>query len=340
MFALTEETRSTTVSLADLEESMQNTNNKIRFCLISGLIKGWSGFVWMLKILVPISLLTSLLAWFGWINKLDFILEPVMGVIGLPPLAALPLIAGLLTGLYGAIAAMVSLPLTVDELTLLSIFLLISHNLIQEGVIQSKSGLPFLKATLFRLIASITTVMIVSWFMGHETATSAPTKAPVIIQASFFSMLKTWTAATLVLTGKICVIIVTLMITLEIMKNYNLLDRIVRLMAPVLKVLGLGKQTGFLWLTAVTFGLTYGAAVIVEEAKEGNLSKDELENLHLSIGINHSIIEDPALFLSVGLSLFWMCVPRFAAAIIAVQLLTMIKGLISLPSFSKFSIWH
>ncbi len=319
---------------------MQNTNNKLRPSLTSGLAKGWNGFVWMLKILVPISLLTSLLAWSGWINRLDLILEPVMGVIGLPPVAALPLIAGLLTGPYGAIAAMAPLPLTVDQMTLLAIFLLISHNLIQESFIQSKSGLPFLKATLFRLVASITMVMVVSWFMDHETATNALTDAPVIIQVPFFSMLKTWIAATLVLSGKILVIIMTLMITLEIMKNYNLIDHIVRMLAPVLKILGLGKQTGFMWLTAATFGLTYGAAVIVEEAKEGNLSKDELERLHLSMGINHSMIEDPALFLSLGLSIFWMCVPRVAAAIIAVQLLIFFKRLISLPGFSKFSLWH
>ena len=319
---------------------MQNTNNKLKPSLTSGLAKGWNGFVWMLKILVPISLLTSLLAWSGWINRLDLILEPVMGVIGLPPVAALPLIAGLLTGPYGAIAAMAPLPLTVDQMTLLAIFLLISHNLIQESFIQSKSGLPFLKATLFRLVASITMVMVVSWFMDHETATNALTDAPVIIQVPFFSMLKTWIAATLVLSGKILVIIMTLMITLEIMKNYNLIDHIVRMLAPVLKVFGLGKQTGFMWLTAATFGLTYGAAVIVEEAKEGNLSKDELERLHLSMGINHSMIEDPALFLSLGLSIFWMCVPRVAAAIIAVQLLIFFKRLISLPGFSKFSLWH
>jgi hypothetical protein len=294
----------------------------------------------MLKILVPISLLTSLLAWSGWINRLDFILEPIMGVIGLPPLAALPLIAGLLTGPYGAIAAMAPLPLTVNQMTLLAIFLLISHSLIQEGVIQSKSGLSFLKATLFRLIASITTVMVVSRLMGHDTAMSALKDAPVIIQAPFFSMLKTWTAATLILSGKILVIIVTLMITLEIMKNYNLAERIVRVMSPALKVLGLGKQTGFLWLTAAIFGLTYGAAVIVAEAKEGNLSKDELERLHLSIGINHSMIEDPALFLSLGLGLFWLCVPRIAAAIIAVQFLIIIKRLIALQGFSKISLKH
>jgi hypothetical protein len=129
------------------------------------------------------------------------------------------------------------------------------------------------------------------------------------------------------------------MITLEIMKNYNLIDRIIRVMAPFLKLLGLGKETGFLWLTAATFGLTYGAAVIVEEAKEGHLSKEELERLHISIGINHSMIEDPLLFLSLGLGIFWMLVPRIVAAIIAVHLFIIFKRFLSSPGFSKFSLW-
>ncbi len=308
--------------------------------MTSGLAKGWSGFVWMLKILLPISLLTSLLAWSNWINSLDFLLEPVMGVVGLPPMAAIPLIAGLLTGIYGGIAAMASLTLTVDQMTLLAIFLLISHNLIQEGVIQSKSGLPFIKATLVRLVASIFTVIVVSRFIGHETATNALTDAPVIIQATFFSMIKTWTVTTLVLSGKMLVIVMMLMLILEFMKSYNLIDHVVSMMAPVLKVFGLRKQTGFLWITAAIFGLTYGAAVIVEEAKEGKFSEDELERLQLSIGINHSIIEDPVVFLSLGIGPFWLLVPRLAAAIIAVQLFIIIKKLISLPCFPKFLLWQ
>ena len=130
------------------------------------------------------------------------------------------------------------------------------------------------------------------------------------------------------------------MIILEIMKSYNMIDRIVRMMAPVLRALGLGKQTGFMWFTAAIFGLTYGAAVIVEETKEGNFSKDELERLQLSIGINHAMIEDPALFLTLGLSPFWLWVPRLAAAIIAVQLFITFKRLMSLPGFTKFLLWH
>ncbi len=296
--------------------------------------------MWMLKILVPISLLTSLLAWSGWLHRLDVVFEPLMGVIGLPPMAALPLIVGLLTGIYGGIAAMAPLPLTVDQMTLLAIFLLISHNLIQEGVIQSKSGLSALKATLFRLIAAITTVFIISRLIGPETTANALKAAPVIHQLPFFAMLKSWAIATLVLSGKIFVIIIALMIILEIMKNFNLIDRLVGVMAPVLKILGLGRQTGFMWLTAAIFGLSYSAAVIVTEAQEGHLSKDELEHLHISIGINHAMIEDIALFLMLGLGFFWLFVPRLTAAIIAVQLYIILKRLIAKPGLAKFLLGH
>ena len=53
-----------------------------------------------------------------------------------------------------------------------------------------------------------------------------------------------------------------------------------------------------LGITALIFGLAYGAAVIVEEAKKGHLAKEELERLPLSMGINQAISEDLSLFLA------------------------------------------
>lgn len=124
----------------------------------------------------------------------------------------------------------------------------------------------------------------------------------------------------LYLSLKIFIIIIVLMILLEMMKIFNIIKHIVKILAPLLKTMGLNQNVGILWLTAVVFGVAYGGAVIVEEAKEGYFNQKELESLHLSIGINHSMIEDPALFLSLGLSAFWLWIPRLIAAIIAVHL--------------------
>ena len=40
----------------------------------------------------------------------------------------------------------------------------------------------------------------------------------------------------------------------------------IKKLAPLLKILGIDKKVGMLWLTAVIFGLLYGAAVIVDLA--------------------------------------------------------------------------
>ena len=299
---------------------MEFAQNKLKYGLKIGLIKGWMGFAWMLKILVPISFLTAIIEFSGCINKIDFLLKPGMNLLNLPPMAALPLIVGMLTGIYGGIASIIVLPLTENEMTLIAIFLLISHNLIQEGMIQGKSGLNPVKATLFRLTASIVTVYIASLFLGSEPTFLANKSASVSTDPSFMIMLKTWFTATLYLTVKIFAIIMVLMILLEMMKIFNWIHHIVKMINPLLKTMGLNRKVGILWLTATVFGLAYGGAVIVEEAKQGDITRKELEKLHLSIGINHSMVEDPALFLSLGLSAFWLWIPRVIMAVIAVHL--------------------
>lgn len=113
----------------------------------------------------------------------------------------------------------------------------------------------------------------------------------------------------------------TLVTLLEVMKNLGWINVIVQALSPCLRLLGLSKKTGILWLTAVLFGLSYGGAVIVEEAKSGNITHDELEQLQLSVGINHAIVEDPFLLLTFGLNPFWLWVPRLLAAILAVHML-------------------
>jgi Nucleoside recognition len=295
--------------------------NRFRYGLHAGIKKGWQGFLWMLKIIVPISFLAVLIDYSGWMHKIDFFIAPAMNLLSLPPTAALPLIVGMLTGIYGAIAAMVVFPLTNNEMTLIAIFLLISHNLIQEGIIQGKSGLNPVKATLFRLTASSVTVMIVARFLGTEPARLLEKSASAAAHPALLMMVKSWFAATLYLSAKIFMIIMVIMILLETMKIFNMIHHIVRVLRPLLKTMGLNQMVGLLWLTAVVFGIAYGGAVIVEETKEGHIKKEDLEKLHLSIGINHSMVEDPALFLSLGLSAFWLWVPRFILAIIAVRLL-------------------
>ena len=302
--------------------------NEIKIGYTRGLRKGWGGFLWMLKILVPVSFGVMLLEYSGVLTHLDFLLEPVMGWINLPAMAALPLVIGILTGIYAGIAAMSVLPFTTDQMTVMAVFMLISHFFIQEGIVQAKSGLHPAMAVLWRLLASIATAVMVSRLIGSETAVAA---VPFVHEQTgehlFLPVLEAWWWSTLSLSLKMLVIITGLMTLMEIMKQLNLIRYMVRPMTPVLKLLGLSPKMGMLWLTAAIFGIAYGAAVIVEEAGEGDYTSEELTRLQISIGINHAMIEDPLLFLSLGLNPFWLWVPRLLAAMIAVHIYRLFVGL-------------
>ena len=298
--------------------TMKSDDHKFINSLKSGLQKGWHGSIWLLKILIPISFLTMVLDYSGWLTKMDFILAPLMQVLSLPASAALPLLIGLLTGIYGGIAAMTALPFTTEQMTLMAIFMLISHNLIQESIIQGLSGLNVWTATFIRLGASIATVILSAPFIGTgPNAVSVVATAP-LTSHSFSAALEAWGLSTLVLGLKIIIIIIGLMVLLELMKSYHLVRYLSVVMNPLMRLMGLDHKAGFLWLTAGVFGLSYGGAIIVEEVKSGHLDKDNLTRLQLSIGINHSVIEDPVLFLSLGIGPFWLWVPRLVAALIIV----------------------
>ena len=119
---------------------------------------------------------------------------------------------------------------------------------------------------------------------------------------------------------KIAIIVLLVMLTLESLKALGWMAHLERFFRPVMRLLGLSDRTTTMWIAGAMFGLVYGAAVIREEAQRGHLSREELERLHISLGINHSMIEDPALLLAFGVSVYWSVVPRLIIAALATHL--------------------
>lgn len=310
-------------------------HTKFTNSLRAGLLKGWQAFVWLLKILVPISFLTFLLAYSGWLHKIDFLLTPLMNLLSLPAAAAFPLLVGLFTGIYGGIAAMATLPFTQEQMTLMAIFMLISHNLFQESIIQGRSGLNGWTATLVRLGASIFTVLITAPFLNMAPETLASGLSAGAPDQNLLAALQVWFRQIFLLGCKIFLIIMPLMVLLELMKTYHLIRYLSVIMNPLMRLMGLNRQAGFLWLTAAVFGLAYGGAIIVEEVKLGQLEDADLKKLHLSIGINHSLIEDPVLFLPLGIGPFWLWVPRLITAIIFVWGYTLLRKRKPTPNIGR-----
>lgn len=306
----------------------ETCKQKFRKGLRNGIRSGYEGFIWMMKIVIPISLLTAILDWSGLLIHLDFLLKPLMGFLYLPPEAALPLLIGMLSSVYASIAAMIVFPFTTAQMTMIAVFILTAHALIQEGIIQGKSGIHPLKATLVRIVAAVLIILVIAPWVGSSTEMPAAIEGGAVESEAFGEMIMRWIEATLWLIFKIFIIITILLTLLELLKSFDLVHPFVRALAPFLRIMGLDEKMGFLWMTAVIFGLSYGGAVIVEEAKNGRLNRDELELLHLSIGMNHSMVEDPALFMSLGIQPLWLYVPRLLMAIATVRIVRLYQYLI------------
>lgn len=304
---------------------MEALRHKVERTLKEGLRKGVSAYLWLLKIWLPISLATALLDWSGWLAALDFVLQPAMGILRLPAAAALPILIGLTAGVYGCLAAMAVLPLTAEQMTVVAVFVLIAHNLPQEGLIQARSGISFWKATAVRLAAAVVTSLLLAWWLDPVSSASGGEGGPAVrvAQATLGSFLAQWGVDTLGLCLKVFAILLAIMILIEFMKAFAWIGFFVTVFGPLLAFLGLDRRAAVLWLTGALFGLAYGGALIVEQSRELDLSAEEVQKLQLSIGINHSMIEDPLLFLPFVVSPLYAWLPRLAAAMAVVYLLTL-----------------
>ncbi len=303
---------------------MTNSVSRFRNAVIQGLKKGLSGFIWLMKIVIPISLFTAFLFHFELVQHLNFLLSPVMNLMGLPASAILVIIAGLFTGIYGAIGAFSVMPFSIEHATLMAIFVLIAHNLIQESIVQDRTGLNALAAVCFRLAVAFITTFLCAKIMGAVPGTeqSAAQAGAAHSSGLLVDMLKDWCLSTAGVIFQIFFIIIPLMVVIELAREFHIIETVTGVFSPVLALLGIDQSCGILWLAAAFFGLSYGAAVIQEETQTNHYDKTALTKLHLSIGINHSMIEDPVLLMGIGIPALWLWIPRLIAAAVVVWFYT------------------
>lgn len=98
----------------------------------------------------------------------------------------------------------------------------------------------------------------------------------------------------------IAIVVIPLMFAMEILKELKVLDALSKLLKPVMKFLGLSKESAFPLLVGLTLGLAYGAGVIIKSAKEGALKKRDLYLLMIFLVTCHSVVEDTLIFVKMG----------------------------------------
>jgi hypothetical protein len=204
--------------------------------------------------------------------------------------------------------------LTLRELTILALMCQIAHNLPVESAIQAKTGTSFWGMTTLRIAMSIITAFILNLILPAEMGMPIFVQTDVVVINSIGELLLAWLQSSVNIAILIFAIIFSLNLLYNILNAYNLISKLSKGVEPLLKFFGLSANTGFLWLIGYIVGLAYGGALMMEQLKEGTVTRKEANLLNHHLAVSHSVIEDNLLFVALGVSIWWILGVRFTVA--------------------------
>ena len=285
--------------------------------------------LWIIRIIVPVSFVVTLLDFYGIIEWISTFTEPLFRLIGLQGNAAVVYFSSLFLPLYAPIAIIATLPLSLREITILALMCLITHNLPIECAVQRRSGTPFWQTLVLRLTFSILGGFLLNLILPESLSLTTQTEtltATTSQPSTLNSQLLNWLTNTASLCVKIILIITALMYGQFLLKRYGIINKIARPLAPLMRLCGLHPNSAFLWLVAQIVGLTYGAGIMAQEIEESGADREELHRINLHICVNHSLIEDTAIFCMLGVAWYFLIIPRLIFAILIVNTYNIISA--------------
>lgn len=118
-------------------------DSKLAHAVRSAVSPTWKSASWLLELMIPISLSVALLQHWGVIAWIAHYLNPVFQYLGLPGSSAVIFISGAAAGTYAGLAAMMAIPLTLRQATILALMIALCHALPMECAVNKKTGSSF-----------------------------------------------------------------------------------------------------------------------------------------------------------------------------------------------------
>ena len=302
-----------------------NDNNKLKSFALS-IFNPWKRTCKILfKILIPISILIKILQETGGINYVSNFFDPLMQLMGLPGEMGIVWASAIFGNLYGGLLAFYSLQstvsLTVAQATILMTALLIAHSFLMEVVVVYKAGLKWIPIVLFRLGMAVVVGMFLNFFYTATGLLQEPASQIMTLSAPADQSIAAWVINELKNYVSIALIILALIATLEILKRIGLIEKLNKLLEPILNFIGMTSKIVSLTIIGLTLGLAYGGALIIDETRATSISKKDIFYSLLLMSLFHSIIEDTMLVASAGGNWSGIILFRFIFAFITTAIL-------------------
>ncbi len=259
------------------------------------------------RFLIPIVILVKLLEESGLIPYVSMPLGPVMELVGLPPELSLAWVSCILVSIYSGLMVLVSLvpqlpDLTVAQMTVFGVLVLIAHSLILEVRIAGQCGVFMPFQLLLRLVSSILAAFLLHLALDGFDLLQNP--ATILLSAKATSSWGAWLVQQAKTLAEIYVIICAVMLLQRFLDVFRISDLMGRILGPVLRLLGISPKAVSIVVIGFTMGLLYGSGILIKNAQQGTLSRQDALCAISLLGLSHSLIEDTLLLTLVGGSLW------------------------------------
>lgn len=266
-------------------------------------------FLALVKVMLPVMIAVRAGQEMGLVDALGRAIAPAIGWLGLPPEAGMIWVTGVFVGVYGAIGALAgfapTLEMSVAQFSALAAMVLFAHGVPVEQAIVRRAGASFWLTAGLRIGAALAYGALVTWACGAAGVLADPVSFDWLQggakdAAPGAGGLGDWLASTAFSLALTFGIIVALLVLLDLLERTGITRRITALMAPVLRVSGLPPAAAPVTTVGVLLGLTYGGALIIEEAERQRFDARTRFLALAWLSLSHSLIEDTLLFLALG----------------------------------------
>ena len=279
----------------------------------------------LLIIMLPVSFAVLLLETSGILHYISVLMDPLMRFLGLPGEAALAFVSSVFMNIYSTIAVIQTLALSGKQLIILASMCLIAHDFFVECLVMKKTGSRLSRIVPLRLFCALLTGWVLFQIVPENAGKAVASAGMEAVHIGFdpnhfLALLPPWFISSLLLILQVFVIVFTVMFIQRLLTNLGIMKKLAKLASPLIRFLGLPANAAYVWMVSLTVGVAYGSGVLIEEVQEGRLSKPEADLFNHHAAINHSQIEDTALFVSIGVPYLWAALPRLILSVIVVWL--------------------
>ena len=278
----------------------------------------------LLKVMVPALIVVKLLDLVGATAVLAWGIGPLMQLVGLPESMGIVWAAAMLTNIYTGMIVFVDYaahqPLTVAQVTVLGSMILVAHSLPVEGAVARAVGVSWRATIALRVGGALVLGMLLNLTYGFSGTLQAESRLlwqPSQVEDS----LAVWALDQLRLMLFVLLAIATLMATLRLLRALGIERLMHWLLLPVLRLIGIRREAANITIIGTTLGLSYGAGLLIREARQGALTRRDVFLTMGFLGLCHSVIEDTLLILLLGADLSGILWARLAFALLVIGVL-------------------